>query len=83
MHMFEKRLQILLDEPRYQRLARRARRQQTSIAAIIRQAIDALEDEERQRDEAIEAILSAPPFPVPHDPRDLRRELDEAHDRFR
>jgi hypothetical protein len=27
--------------------------------------------------------MSAPPIEVPEDPADLKRELDEAHDRFR
>lgn len=81
--MLGRRLQILLDEPRHQRLSRRARRQHTSIAAVIRQAIDELEDQEGERNAAIDTILAAPPFPVPTDPADLRRELDQAHDRFR
>jgi hypothetical protein len=75
------RLQILLDEQRYQKLARHARRRHTSIAAVIREAIDSFADEEQRRNEALDAILNAPPFEVPEDPADLRRELDEMHAR--
>jgi hypothetical protein len=82
MRMLDRRLQILLDEGRYQKLSSRARRQHTSIAAVIRDAIDALDDETRRRDAAVEAILAAPQIDLPADPADLRRELDEAHGRF-
>lgn len=74
------RLQILLDEPRYQKLSRHARRRHTSVAAVIREAIDALDDDEqRRREAALEAILNGPQIEVPDDPADLRRELDEMH----
>ncbi len=85
MHMLDRRVQLLLDAKRYQKVEGEARRRKTSVAAVIRGAIDKLPDEgdwERSR-AALEAILAAEPMPVPEDPADLRRELDEAHDRFR
>jgi len=85
MHMLDRRLQLLLDADRYRKVEREARRRGTSVAAVIRSAIDQIpssEDWERRR-AALEAILAAEPMPVPADPADLRRELDDAHDRFR
>ncbi len=81
----DKRVQILLDAKRYRKVEDEARRRSTSVAAVIRTAIDQLPtagDWERRR-AALDAILAAEPMPVPEDPADLRRELDEAHDRFR
>ena len=80
--MLDHRLQILLDEGRYQKLTREAQRRNTSIAALIREAIDAMQSGQESRREAIEAILAASPMEVPDDPRQLRQELDRAHDRF-
>ena len=77
--MLEKRVQILLDPERYERISLEARRRGTSMGAVIRDAIDRLPaetDEGRQR--AIRAILAAEPMEVPQDPRNLRRELDRA-----
>jgi len=85
MHMLNRRVQILLDKERYDKVARLARRRGVPAAAVIREAIDQLTDElEWQvRRQAIEAILAAPPTDVPEDPADLRRELDEARARFK
>jgi hypothetical protein len=83
MHMLERRLQILLDEERYRRVAARAKERGTSVARIIRDAIDALiPGDAGKKARAAERILAAPPMHVPRDPADLRRELDEARDRF-
>ncbi len=38
--MLSRRLQILLDDERYERLARRAEERGTSIATLVREAID-------------------------------------------
>jgi hypothetical protein len=83
MHMskMDHRLHLLLDETRYRKLAREARRRGTSVAGVVREAIDQLTIEDQRR-EAIEAILAAPPSGVPNDPAELRRELDAAHDRL-
>jgi hypothetical protein len=84
MRMLDRRVPLLLDAKRYQKVKGEARRRGVSVAAVIRTAIDRLPEEgdwERRR-AALEAILAAEPMPVPEDPADLRRELDEAHDRF-
>ena len=76
--MLEHRLQILLDRNQYQRVSREAARRGTSIAAVIRDAINHLPDDEETRRAAIDAILAAAPMAVPDDPSDLQREIDEA-----
>jgi hypothetical protein len=81
MHMLDHRLQILLDDERYHRVAREAERRGTSIAAVIRDALDRLPTEVEVRRAAIDAILEAEPMSVPIDPADLRHELDAARDR--
>ena len=40
MHIVERSLQILLDDARYCRLAAAARERGTTIAAVVREAID-------------------------------------------
>jgi hypothetical protein len=77
--MLERRLQILLDTERYEKVARLARTRGISVAAVIRSAIDTLPADVERRDAAIAAILGAEPVPVPDDPGELRAELDEAH----
>lgn len=83
MRMLDHRLQILLDDVRYQKLAREAGRRGVSIAAVIREAIDRLPEDAAIRRAAVEAILAAEAMPVPADPAELRRELDAAHDPVR
>jgi hypothetical protein len=85
MRMLDRRVQVLLDKQRYDKVARLARRRGVPAAAVIRDAIDQLVDEDRweERRLAIHAILSAQPIDVPDDPQDLRRDLDEARGRFR
>jgi Ribbon-helix-helix protein, copG family len=74
----ERRLQILLDDDRYQRLSAAARVRGTSVAAVIRDAIDRAlpSDLERQR-RAADALLAADPMPVPATVEELKAELDE------
>jgi hypothetical protein len=74
--MLARRVQVLLDDERYQRVAREAKRKGVSLAAVIRDAIDRLPVEADRRRAAIDAVLRAEPVPVPADPADLRRELD-------
>lgn len=83
MRMLDHRVQILLDEERYQKVASEAEQQGVSIAAVIREAIDRLPAGAARRRAAIEAILAAEPMPLPADPAELRPELDAAHDRVR
>lgn len=76
--MYDRRLQILLDDGRYRRIEAAARERKTSVAAVIREAIDVAlpADLERKR-EAIRRILDAEPIPVPATVEELKRELDE------
>lgn len=71
------RLQLLLDEAQFERLAHRSSVEGRSIGALVREAIDAswVEVDVRRR-RAGDSILNAEPMPVP-DPEDLRCELDE------
>ena len=62
--MYGRRLQILLDEERYQRVNRAARQRKTTVAAVIREAIDrGLPASNRRRQAAADAIspLGTPP----------------------
>jgi hypothetical protein len=80
--MLDHRVQILLDDERYQKVAREARRRGVSIAAVVRDALDRLPADATVRRSAIDAILAAEPIGLPADPAELRRELDAAHDQF-
>jgi hypothetical protein len=82
MCMLDHRVQILLDEERYRRVTREARRRRVSIAAVIRDALDRLPSVAETRRGAIEAILTAEAMAVPTDPAELRRELDAARERL-
>lgn len=77
----QRRLQLLLDEPRYRRVAAEARRRRTSVAAVIRDAIDRslVPDQERRR-AALKEVLAAEPVPMPG-VHELKQEIAEAHDR--
>ena len=76
-----RRLQILLDEEQYHRVAAKASQERTSVAAVIRHAIDRdLDDVDARRRAAADAILAAEPIEVPEDPEDLKREIDEMYD---
>lgn len=80
MHSLDRRVQLLLDETRYRKVAGEAKRRQVSVAAVIREAIDGLPASADRRRDAIAELLAADTMPVPGDPSDLRRELDEAHE---
>jgi hypothetical protein len=83
MHMpiLERRVQILLDEPRYRRVASEARRRRVSVATVVRDAIDQMTSGAETRKDAIAGILAAEPMTVPSDPAELRRELEAARER--
>lgn len=75
-----RRLQILLDEGRYQRLARLARGRKTSVATLVREAIDvAYPQGHRRREEAGRRLLDAEPIAVSDWP-ELKREIEELGD---
>jgi hypothetical protein len=82
MHMLSRRLQILLDEERYDRLARAARARRRSIGSLVREALDrAYPEREPKRSAAAERILHAEPMAVPDEPLDVKREVLDARDR--
>jgi hypothetical protein len=73
MCMLTHRLQLLLDDERYERVHALARQRGTSVATVIREAIDrGLPATERRRSAAARRILAAEPMPV----ADLLAELD-------
>lgn len=82
MHMrhLERRVHLLLDEPRYRKVSGEAGRRHVSVASVIREAIDQLPDGADRRRAAIVEILAAESMPLPADPSQLRRELDLAHE---
>lgn len=77
----EHRLQILLDDDRHRRVSALARQRGTSIAAVIREAIDrGLPRPESRRAAAARSVLEATAMPVP--PVDqLKAELDALRSR--
>ena len=77
----DRRLQLLLDEDRYRRVAALASQRGTSVAAVIREAIDrGLPSPERRRTSAARRILDAEDMPVPA-VGDLLAELDDIRGR--
>lgn len=78
-----RRLQILLDEERYERVAAIATVRQISVAAVIRDAIDRslAEPDDRRRAAAARDILNAAPMEVPERVEDLLAELNEVRSR--
>jgi hypothetical protein len=81
--MLTRRLQILVDDERYERLSRRAAVEGTSIATLVREAIDArYPADDAARRAAFEAIRDAEPMPVPLDPADLKREILETRSKW-
>ncbi len=64
--VMDRRLQLLLDEERHQRMAAVARQQRISVAAVIRDAIDrSLEPGGQRRSAAASRFLAAPAMEVP------------------
>ena len=80
--MLSRRMQILIDEERYERLAEESRRRKVSVAEIIRESIDiALPPRWSDRVTAGAAILGAESMEVPASIADLKAELDELRGR--
>ena len=81
MSMLERRLQILLDDERHQRLVAVARERGVSVATVVREAIDrGLPSPGGRRRAAARRLLEAPDMPVP-EPAELRDELEELRGR--
>lgn len=80
--VFDRRLQILLDDERYGRLTAVARARGVSVATVVREAIDrGLPAPDGRRRAAADRLLNhAPDVPVP-DVDALRAELDDARGR--
>jgi hypothetical protein len=77
MCIYDRRLQILLDEPRYRRVTAIALDRKTSVAAVIREGIDLVASEHLgKKSAAWKRIQAAEPIPVP-DPDELKAELEE------
>lgn len=81
MCMLHHRLQVLLDDERYERVTSLARQRRVPVAEVVREAIDrGLGAAPRRRSAAARRILDAPDMPVP-EPSQLRDELDEVRGR--
>ncbi len=79
--MLERRLQILLDSERHERLLLLAAERHVSVARIVRDAIDRqLAGSEGARRSALVRLLAAEPMDVPA-PGDLREELERLRSR--
>ena len=77
MSMLKERLQVLIEAEQRQRLEREAATLGTSVATLVRRAIDlAYPPSHHRRSTAADAILDAEPMEVP-DVVDLARELDQ------
>ena len=75
-----RRTQLLLDEERYERLRRRADERGTSVATLIREAIDrAFPKVPPDRARAGRRLLAARPMPVEDWPAMKREMLDDMH----
>jgi hypothetical protein len=80
MCMFDRRLQVLIDEPRYRRLAAAARERRQSVSSVIREAIDvAFPADLAKKRAAWEEIKKAKPMDVPETVEELKAELEELH----
>ncbi len=76
MCMYDRRLQILIDDERLGRVRRRAETTNRSVADVIREAIDvALPVDRDRRRVAAARVLAAEPSPV-GEPGELRAELE-------
>ena len=94
MSVLERRLQILLDQDRYDRLAAEAKRSGRSVAAVIREAIDVhlAPDDTGRRAEAAARFLelarqaqetATEPEPGPRELKaDYEAELEEKWERL-
>ena len=84
MRMLDRRLRVLIDEERWERLRSEADRRRVSVGSLVREAIDlAFPSDAERRRRAGEALSAADLMPVPEDVEELRRELaDDRAARF-
>ncbi|KAA0274449.1 MAG: antitoxin [Acidobacteria bacterium] len=77
----DRRLQVLIDQDRHDRLAAIAERRGVSVASVVREAIDrGLPDLADRKDRAARRLLDSPDMPVP-EPPELREELERLRGR--
>ncbi len=82
MATLERRVQILLDEERYQAATTAARERGVSLGQVVREALDAsFGADARRRHRALQVILNAEPVQMP-DVEELKHELAEERDRW-
>lgn len=77
MSKLNRRLQVLLDEERYERLEREAERRGAPVASVVREAVDRLLAEETDRRAAGDRLLAAAPMPV-GEWAEMKKEIVEA-----
>lgn len=82
MARLNRRVHVLLDDGRLERLRKRAEAKGASVGELIRSAIDReLEsDAQDELEAAARSFLAAPPFPI-GTPEEIDRELDERWER--
>ena len=81
MSMLKERLQVLIDREQRERLERHAKDRGTSVATLVREAIDlAFPTDSGRRRQAAARILDTQPIEVPS-VGELRDELDELRGR--
>jgi hypothetical protein len=84
MSMLKERLQVLIGVEQRVRLEREAASRGTSVATLVREAIDlTFPPTHMRKSAAAAAILRAEPMDVPADVDDLVGELDELRGRRR
>jgi predicted DNA-binding protein len=77
----DRRLQLRLDDERYRKVSASAQQRGTSVAAVIREAIDrGLRSPDDRRAAAGRRVLDAKPMPVP-DVAELLMEFDAVRGR--
>jgi len=77
MSMLDRRLQVLIDEERWQRLQSEADQRRVSVSTLVREAIDShYPIDSADRRAALERLLGAELMDVP-DVDELTAELDE------
>lgn len=81
MSMLQRRLQVLIDDDRHERLQAIAKERGVSVGAVVREAIDrGLATPDARRQSAAARLLQAAPMDVPPVP-ELLAELDELRGR--
>lgn len=78
MSMYSERLQVLIDKQQRRRLEQAAAERGSSVAVLVREAIDRMYPADAgSKRAAADLLLGAAPMAVPADVRELRRELDD------